>query len=50
MALHSTSVCLRGRAVARPSCVYTVIIVDRDDDDVDHVINHDVALQSSFEI
>ncbi len=22
--LHSTSVCLRGRAIATPSCVYTV--------------------------
>ena len=36
---------LRGRAVARPSCVYTVIIVDRDDDD-----GNDVALHSFFEI
>ena len=42
MALHYATV-MRGRAVARPSCVYTPLsFVD--------VINHDVALQSSLEI
>ena len=45
--LHSATV-MRGRAVARPSCVYTVNN-DDNDDGVD-VINHDVALLPFVEI
>ena len=45
---------MRGRAVARPSCVYTVNyddeddVVGNDDDDGDEYYGNDVALQSSF--
>ena len=45
MALHSTTVIARASGSEAELCLYTV----NDDDGVD-VINHDVALQSSFEI
>ena len=44
--LHSTSVCLRGRAIARSSCVYITVII------VDGIVGNDgndVALHSIFE-
>jgi hypothetical protein len=53
--LHSTSFLLRGRAVARPSCDYTVdfggggIFDNGVIDEVDGIVGNDVALHSSFE-
>jgi hypothetical protein len=47
MALLVIKCLLRGRAVARPSCVYTVHYNDYDGDDV---IGSDAALHYYFEI
>ena len=49
--LHSTSFFLRGRAIARPSCDYTIdfgcggVIIG----EVDGIVDNKVALQSSSE-